>query len=218
MSVDLNSLLQIFIGAVVGFVSAIFAEPVKHWLCQSRLEVAFGEGSEYKARTPEQMRQPDPQGSGKEIISFHNAEYIRIKVTNRSSSIAKNCCAFLVGVQKKNPKGKFEPTIYCDSIPLVWSCREDCLYGPIDLPKDVVHFIDLVTVRSISGEYRLGIKTIPFRYAHLLRENGTYRFKVQVSGENVKPKFISVDFSWNGVWDQYEARIANSHFQWCNKQ
>ena len=122
--------------------------------------------------------------------------------------MAKSCRAYLVGVLKKNAEGEFEPTIYCDSIPLAWSCQEDRAHGPIDLPKDVAQFIDLVTARDHSTKFSIEIKPVPLRYAGFFQDNGTFRFTVQVSGENVKPKFISVDFTWNGVWDQYEARIA----------
>lgn len=211
MAAELNPIWQTLAGAAIGFVSAIFAEPVRRWIYQPRLEVAFGDSSEYRARTPEQARLSDPQRSAVPIYSSHQAEYIRIKVTNRSSAIAKCCRAYLVGIQKKNVQGAFEPTIFCDSIPLAWSCQENCAYNPIDLPKDVVQFIDLVTVRDNSSEYRVEIKPVPLRYAGFFRDNGTLRFTIQVSGENVKPKFISVDFSWNGVWDEYEARIANNH-------
>jgi len=211
VAAESSPLWPTLIGGAIGFISAIFAEPLRRWLYRAKLELTFGAGSEYKARTPEQATLIDPQRSAVPIYSTHEAEYVRIKVINTSSFVAKGCRAYLVGVQKKNANGEFAPTIYCDSISLAWSCQEDRAHGPLDLPKDVPQFIDLVTVRDHSSEFRIEIKPVPLRYAGFFRDKGTFRFTVQVSGENVKPEFISVDFTWNGAWDKYEATIGERH-------
>ena len=211
MAAESSPLWPALVGAVIGFVSAIFAEPLRRWLYRAKLELTFGDSSEYKARTPEQATLIDPQRSAVPIYSTHEAEYVRIKVINTSSSVAKSCRAYLVGIQKKNAAGEFAQTNYCDSIPLAWSCQEDRAYGPIDLPNDVAQFIDLVSARDYSSEFRIEIKPVPLRYAGFSRDTGTFRFAVQVSGDNVQPKFISVDFTWNGIWDKYEARSGETH-------
>jgi len=211
MAAESSPLWPALVGGVIGFVSAIFAEPLRRWLYRPKLELTFGDGSEYKARTPEQAAPIDPERSAARIYDTHEAEYVRIKVVNTSSSVAKDCRAYLVNVQKKNVNGEFASTIYCDSIPLAWSCQEDRAHGPIDLPKDVAQFIDLVSVRDCSPEFRIEIEPMPLRYAGFVRDKGTFRFTVQVSGENVKPKFISVDFTWTGIWDKYECRIGEIH-------
>ena len=211
MPAEFNPIWPTLVGAAIGFASAVFAEPLRRWFYRPTLELSFGDSSEYKARTPEQATLIDPQRSAVPIYSTHEAEYVRIKVTNTSSSVAKSCRAYLVGVEKKNANNELLPTIYCDSIPLAWSCQEERAHGPIDLPKDVAQFIDLVSVRDYSAEFRIEIKPVPLRYAGFFRDKGTFRFKVQVSGENVQPKFISVDFTWNGEWGKYEAKIADTH-------
>jgi hypothetical protein len=63
MAAESNPLWQTLVGAAIGFVSAIFAEPVRRWLYQPRLELAFGDNPEYKARTPEQAQLFDPSGN-----------------------------------------------------------------------------------------------------------------------------------------------------------
>ena len=89
---------------------------MRRWIYRAKLELVFGKGSEYRARTPEQAKLIDSQRSAVPIYSTHEAEYVRIKVINTSSSIAKACRAYLVGIRKKDTNGKFAPTIYCDSI------------------------------------------------------------------------------------------------------
>jgi len=210
MPLDSATLVPTLIGAVIGFVSAIFAEPLRRWLYRPKLVLSFGDGLEYRSRTPEQADLISPE-SPVPVHSTHEAEYLRIKVTNTTTTVAKACRAYLVQVEKQDAQGVFAPTVYCDSIPLAWSCREEDAHGPLDLPNGVAQFIDLVTTRSITPEFKLEIRPIPFRYLGLLQEKGRFRFTVQVSGENVKPVFFSIVFDWKGVWNDYVARAESDH-------
>ena len=112
----LVSLISILSGFILGFLSAIFTDPIKRVLFKPVLKVDFGEGENYRSRTP----------TGKEIIKpdrsvaielTSEAFYIRAKVTNKRRIIAKECRAFLINVEKI-VNGKPEPTLYCDSIQL----------------------------------------------------------------------------------------------------
>lgn len=206
-----TSYLPAIIGGAIGFASAIFAEPLRRWIYSPKLVLTFEDSTDYKTRTPEQATFRDPQRSAVPIHSTHEAEYVRIKVINASRPLAKDCRAYLVGIEKKQADGNFGTTLYCDSIPLAWSCREDHAYEPIDLPNGVAQFIDLISVRDISPEFKLEIKPLPLRYAGFLRDSGTFRFTVQVSGENVKPAFIRVEFTWGRVWNEYVAKPSDSH-------
>jgi len=211
VAAEFGSLVPALVGGAIGFASAIFAEPLRRWIYSPKLLLSFEDSTDYKARTPEQATFLDPQRSAAPIHSTHEAEYLRIKVLNDSRPLAKECRAYLVGIEKKQADGSFGSTLYCDSIPLAWSCREDRAYEALDLPKGVAQFVDLVSVRSISTEYKIEIKPLPLRYAGFLREKGTFRFTVQVSGENVKPVFIRVQFTWGGVWNEYVAKPDSSH-------
>jgi hypothetical protein len=211
MSTELSSLAIALVGGAIGFASAIFAEPLRRWIFSPKLVLSFEDSLDYRTRTPETATYLDPQVSAVPIHSTHEAEYVRIKVINDAGPLAKECRAYLVGIEKKQTNGTFEPTIYCDSIPLAWSCREEKAYEPIDLPNGVAQFIDVVSVRNISDKYQLEIRPLPQRYVGFLQDRGTFRFTVQVSGENVKPVFIRVQFTWNGEWDNYHAQPDASH-------
>jgi hypothetical protein len=181
MSPELSTVLNTLVGAVLGFAAAVFAEPLRHWIYRPKLKLSFDEDPDCRARTPEQAQ---VQGGPRPVQSTHEADYIRVKVINTKPSIAKNCRAYLVGV------------------------RGEEAYGPLDLPRGIVQFVDIVSTRSVSADFKPEIKPIPYRYFDLFRQHGKFRFTVQVSGENVKPVFIKVVFGWSGIWDQYETSLG----------
>lgn len=197
-SVALNTL----VGAVLGFGAAVFAEPLRLWIYRPKLKLAFDESPGCRART---LEQGQIDGGPVPVYSTHEADYLRVKVINQKPSIAKNCRAYLVAIEQADKQGKFKPTLYIDSIPLPWACRAEEAYNPLDLPQGIVQFIDVISTRSISPEFRPEIKPFPFRYMELFQQHGKFRFTVQVSGENIEPVFIKVVFDWSGVWDKYEA-------------
>ena len=88
LSAEMNAMMDILIGALLGFGAAVFAEPVRRWIYRPKLKLEFGDDPGYRARTPE--KSPP-------FNSFYEAEYIRIKVTNIKPAIAMNCRAYLAG-------------------------------------------------------------------------------------------------------------------------
>ena len=207
MSIEAGTVIPTIIGALLGFFAAVFAEPLRLLIYRPKLQLEFGDTSDYRARTPEHRQTLPELGRAPQS---HNAEYIRIKVTNTKPWVAKNCRAYLVAIEKADVRNQFEPTIYCDSLPLSWACRGDQAYDPQDLPRDVPHFVDVVSTRSVSTDFRPEIRPIPYRYASLFSERGAFRFTIQVSGENLKPVRIRIIFCWAGVWDKYETRLDSA--------
>lgn len=114
----------------------------------------------------------------------------------------------MVKVEKADDSGEFKPTIYSDSIPLSWACRGVQAYDSLNLPKDIEQFVDVISTRSVSTNFKIEIKLTPFRYRILFQEKGKFRFTVQVSGENVESAFIKIVFVWSGVWDKYKADLG----------
>lgn len=200
-------MLDTMIGAMFGFGAAIFSEPLRRWIYRPELKLEFGDSDAYKTLTSESAEIWDFKLQ-KSIPTVYDARYLRVKVTNTKFAMAKNCRAYLVAVDKETSAGVFEPTVYCDSIPLAWSCSADKAYEPLNLPKGVEQFIDIVSTRSISNEIKVEINPMPYRYVNLYRQHGTFRFTVLVSGENVEPQFIKIVFKWNGIWDQFETRLG----------
>lgn len=182
-----------------GFFTALFAEPLRRWIFHARLSLEFKDAEHFITQTPE----------GSIAGSRHQACYIRCKVTNAKSALAKSCRAYLVNVERQGSRGNWEATSYCESMQLAWASRGDGSYTALDIPKDVPHFIDILSVREGSNEFRPAIQVMPFRYESLWSTHGTYRFTVIVSGEDVTPATLGVSLKWTGEWDKFEVRAVS---------
>jgi hypothetical protein len=191
---DTSSLL---IGGAIGFISAVLApivvEPVKHCVFGPKLKVEFIEGDRGFITDTKETGGTD-------------AHYVRVKVLNTGRQIAKQCRAYLVNVEKWNTStGKFAPTIYCDSLQLAWSARANTeeAYRPLDLPRDINQFIDIVSTRRPESGYKVMTNPHLYRYEPLFKEHGKFRYTVLVSGDNVKPVSVQVVFEWSGDWHNF---------------
>lgn len=200
-------LLAAFLGAVVGFIGAIIAEPLRQHFFSPRLHLSFNKSGECVTSTQEHVFIRSPDNPHYSVYAgSHDAHYIRIKVVNKENHLAKKCYAYLIGIQRENEVGNYVPTEYVDSIGLPWSCRvEGTEYQPLDIPKGVSQFIDLIsTKKSDPKSYTPRIQVIPQRYVGLYSDPGKFRFTIQVAGENFDPVTIRIVFCWKGNWDDFE--------------
>jgi hypothetical protein len=191
---ELWSLLSLLIAWVLGLISGVLLEPLKHWILGPKLEVKFIE---------------DDKGFITDTKDYgdRDAHYVRVRVLNTGRQIARQCCAYLVKVEKWNESnGEFEPTIYRDSLQLAWSAKAntDENYRALDLPKDVPQFIDIVSTRKPEIDYEIKTKPHLYRYESLFKEHGKFQYTVLVSGDNAKPKSTKIIFEWSGDWDNFE--------------
>ncbi len=190
--------LGIGFSEVVSFISgaaiAILAEPIRRWVFKPKINVRFEEHKGCVVRTIGISRTMD------QPIDMY---YIRLRVVNTRRFIAKDCSSYLVNIEKEE-EGKFSKTEYCDSIPLAWSCQgEKDRFVPLDIPKGVNQYIDVLNTRMYSDSFNPQIMAIPFRYQPLFKEKGKFRFTVEVCAENIAPTKTTLVFEWNGVWDKF---------------
>ena len=81
---------------IAGFLSAIFADPLRRWIYKPKLGLEFDENSpDYIYQTPSSVVRTYGGAEG-----FHEACYVRFKVTNIKRTIARSCRAYLVSVHK----------------------------------------------------------------------------------------------------------------------
>lgn len=214
-------MLQVLVGGIIGFIAAVFAEPVRQHFWRPKLTVAFNDGEEYQSSTPDKREYVGD--SGTKFSVTHKAIYLRMKVENKKQTIAKNCRAYLVNVEKRNEETEnniFEKTVYSDCIPLAWSCRQSpdlkgSEFKPIDIPNGVSQFVDLLYTlevndidfvpKEISTHYNPTLAVMPYRYEKLFQEQGTFRFTIQISGDNTSPVLHRIIFEWHGEWDKFRA-------------
>ena len=88
--------------------------------------------------------------------------YIRARLRNLGSRVAKQCRPYLVKLEEVHPSGT-TPTTYFDSLVLRWP-RND--YEPRDIPRGIDQFFDVVGVLTSAGIL-------------LLPKVGNFRFKMR---------------------------------------
>lgn len=191
----ISSILKLIIPFLAGFLTAIFAEPIRQLIFRPELKLDFGDSQDYLSLTPEEL------ADRRRIRAY----YIRIKVTNEKRIVAKDCKAYLVNIEKSDQFANFKPTVYCDSIPLAWSCQNKGeQYRGIDINKGFNQFLDIVTTREIADFFDPQIKLKPFRYEDIFKDRGRFRFTIQVTAANADPKTLQLIFEWTGVWDKFK--------------
>lgn len=186
------------VGFVSGWLLALFGETFRLWLVGPRLTVDFKDAGHYVTDTPEEFR----DSSGK-VFSTHSARYVRVRVENERTALAKACQAYLVKVESKGPDGLFRATEYAESMPLGWA---NVGRIRLDLPKGVPHFVDVLSSRAPVKAWQPEIGSTPLRYAPLLSRSGDHRLTVVVSGDGVPPQTIRLLFTWNGTWNNFTVR------------
>jgi hypothetical protein len=184
---------------LLGFFTAIFAEPIRQLIFKPKLKLDFGDNPDCLSLTPEGDKFTP-------INKMRKTYYIRIKVTNLKKVEAKNCKAYLINIEKADKEGKFAPTIYCDSIPIAWSCQNlGEQYDGININNGVSQFADVLVTREGHSQYFYPqIKLEPFRYKPIFEEKGKFRFSIQVTASNTDPEIIKLVFEWNGIWDKFK--------------
>jgi hypothetical protein len=126
---------------------------------------------------------------------------VRVKNANRRKA-AKNCRAFLIGIEKVGPESKSEDMFPNDVRPLVWTHDPTGKPSARDLLPGVVHWVDIVG--TIDGQNALAVQVQP---AWSLNTPGDYMFTVQVSAEDADPAVIKIRVHWDGTWQSLNGRV-----------
>lgn len=209
MSDQLNPIVTTLVGAAIGFLSAVCAEPLRRLIWSPSLKVDFQTGPPHVVRTPEYAEIMRSANNPVPAYSSHEAIYLRVRVRNESSTVAKACRPYLVAIESKNSDGSFHPTHFADSIPLAWSCSNEVdAWSALDLSRGVNQFIDVVSTREISSGLKPGLKQLPARYQDIFSTPANLRFTIQVACENGKPQQCSFIANWNGKWDEISAEVS----------
>lgn len=196
----LIGLVSNVVSFLTGFITAVFAEPIRKWLYKAKLKIEFYNDADHLAQMPEQITVEAQTEDGRRIRSIieNKAIYIRVNIQNTSQNTASNCRAYLINIEKETD-GQFVQTIYCDSIPLSWSCQEiGKQYEGVEINKGVKQFLDVVTIREGKIDFDPQIKVKPFRYLELFKENGKFRFTIQATASNANPVLYRLIFEWSG--------------------
>jgi hypothetical protein len=190
----------ILVGWLLGMLTPVCSERIKLWLFGPKLQLDFTNTEDCVTLTPEEFQvAPNVSAPEKRDVFF-----ARIKVTNLKPRIATQCQAWLVDVEAGDGQGGFKPTIFKDSIPLIWSYNAEA--ETVNIAQGVNMYLDLVRIQDNSTGFdpqmrsHSGVVLRPLRYLPLFSKNGTLRFTVLVSAQDIKPRQIQVVVSRGDQW------------------
>lgn len=179
-----------FVGGAAGSILTIFADRIHDYFFHPNLEIGFNQNDEnYIARVS---------------MSGISTLLIRLRVVNLDRTIAKGCRAFLAGIDNLDDSGA--QTSLRDLNPLAWSARQskshaDQEYEPIELPKNVEQFLDVVCMTQGSDAFSLSTKLQLLRYQRLFNKRVRFKLKIVVMGDNFAPTIAYFFFTWRG-WNR----------------
>jgi hypothetical protein len=111
-------------------------------------------------------------------------------------------------VEIRKPDLKYEDTAFGESIQLPWAAQGDpvAMYRPLDIPKGINQFIDIIAVTNLGPQRPRPILAVPLSMHDRIWDFvGTYRFTILVSGDGVMPVSRKLLVTWNGIWSQITA-------------
>jgi hypothetical protein len=180
---------------VIGFLSAVCAEPLRQRLFAGKFSVTSGNNHEFNLLNP--MEEDGVR---------YQSRWIRLKVTNVGWRTIRDVRAYLVKIEKKNAAGRFEPTCWADTLQLKWSSRESSddqkSFSALDLTYGVVQYVDLIQTDSRDRLLHPCVRQLFIRYQDLFNQPGVYRYTIQVSGDGASHMSKQVVVNWNSAWDQ----------------
>ncbi len=196
--------LLLLAGWLLGLLTKEFSDRISGWIRGPRVQIGFGNTEDCVMLTPEEYDVPKGSSAvgtqkGKRVVFF-----ARIKVTNSKPRIARNCQAWLVDVETADEQAGFKPTIFKDSIPLIWSYNAES--ETIDIPQGINRYVDLVRIQDDVDGFQpqlrshSGAAITIHRYEHLFNANGTLRFTVLVSAQEIKPEIIKIVVTRTTTW------------------
>lgn len=205
--------IQSLVGGLVGFGSAVCAEPCRAWIFRSRLDLKFDPNAGCLIETFEKREAGiDPTGI---IVLGEDAKYVRLSIRNTRWQLARGVRVFLHAIDGQNYSGEFRRTEYADILQLGWSGRTDDRFSAIDLPRGVTAFVDLVSSRrSKPYSMRPEVSSWPARWGDLIMRKGVYRFEVIATADNARPARSAIVLSWNAQWESLRfVSAAEAHIR-----
>jgi len=131
--------------------------------------------------------------------------YVRVRVQNKGSAIAKGCRVYLTELKEVSPGGT-AATALDDSKVLAWAGYH---FSPLDIPPEGVFYADVVRFSKDDRGWLFSVEKLLAHQQKLKDYVGTYRFRVMVVAENAARSFCEFDVTYNGDWHSLQAMPGN---------
>ncbi len=193
----------LFGGWLLGLFTKELSERITFWVRGPKLKADFGDTEDCVTLTPEEYVVQTGASTVATRAGQRVVMYARVRVTNTKPRIAQRVRAWLVNIEEQ-VDGEFRPTIFRDSMPLIWSYNAEI--DAADLPQSINRYVDVVRVQSDQPGYEPclrahdGTVLKPLRFAPLFARNGVFRLTVLVSAQDTAPQQIRLILSMDGNW------------------
>ncbi len=174
------------VGLLTGLFSGLAGRRFEAWLAAPRLKVEFVQ-NEGGFLTEGSWKEGDV-----EIVEI----YIRARVRNLGTIVAKKCRPYLVKLEEVQPSGTTSTDLF-DSVVLRWPGHPQD-FAPRDIPHGVNQFFDIVGVLKNKPGWRFKFRENFSSHHRLSKYEGTYRFTVLISGDGFKPVGRKIDVTYSG--------------------
>jgi hypothetical protein len=195
MDNSVATLVGATIGGLAALLGGLVSGPLARWLDSKwfspRLEIDFGGHN-----SPYVIESSYVEGD-KSVTEF----YVRVRIRNSGSRIAKSCRVYLLNIEEVHGD-KVVETSYHDSLQLPWPLDDR---DARDIPSGVNFFADVVGVRKDSPGWRIKTGTLYASHAGLYTYKGIYWFTILVSGDGVKPARRKIQVTYNQDWHTLKA-------------
>src|ERR1051325_2408949 len=168
------------VGGLLGWGAAVFSEPLRERLFAPRLVIDCPQNAN-RGETDQDL-------------------YIKVRVQNNRTKMAKDCRVFLVGVQEIRDGLPIGAALLSDSFQLPWSGYD---FEPRDIPRGLYQFVDIVRFSKHSPGWIFATK--PKFYASLgnrTQFRGTYRLAILAAADGTPPSLKQIDVFYDGGWHQ----------------
>jgi len=186
---------------LAGAATAIFAEPIRRWVFRPVIEVSFDPAT-CVLLTSTGLATADGVYLGES-----QGRWVRVRVRTTRRRLVKGCRPHLINVEIEE-QGQFRPSNFVDTLRLKWSSQPaDEVTEPIDIPRDVAQFVDVLAAdRNTPGTYALQAAIVPLYCKPLFDERPkTLRFTILVTSDEAKSARARFIYRWKGAWDTFEA-------------
>jgi hypothetical protein len=191
-------ILKVVLPYILGFMSAVLAEPVRRCLLSSAITTTFrpsaGFGSHCFCVSPT---------TETDVMS----KYVRVTVECSSAlrTSALGCRPFLTRIERLEPE---YVELHHDPVPLNWSYVG---HQPLDITSGMRFYVDIVAVNNDSNSLQPQTTVVPATWTASLAPPGKYRFSVMIPGDNVLPSETAVTFLWDGNFDSLTLKLLRQH-------
>jgi hypothetical protein len=137
---------------------------------------------------------------GQKVVSLI---YVRVRVQNKGTAVAKNCRVYLTGLKEVHPGGSTTAATLEDSKVLAWAGWK---FVPTDIPPgDGKLYADVVRVSKDERGWLFSVESL-FAHQQKLKDYvGTYRFSVMAVADNGASSSCEFDVNYNGDWHNLRA-------------